>query len=393
MKIIVAYFENLADVCGGLEKSICRFSNAFVERGHDVSIVTYDEHTGKPFFELNDRVALFNLRQDHRMTGLEKGIREIYRLFGRRAVRYWKANHQHKKLASNFRALTERLYPDIIIAYGTMSAGEVGRSGVAVPWMTCFRNDPNVLCRNLLPYERAAVERSAAIQVLLPSFRNELVKYIKNDQVVFIPNAVKIDVPQAQLETSKETFRIIDVARLNKKQKRQELLIQAFAALSDKFPQWNVELWGADTSHYQRELEALVAKKHLEGRVLFRGLTHDMAAVYAQADVFAFPSRYEGFPNALADAMAAGLPVVGFASCPSVRDMISDGKDGLLSADGADELRGVLERLMCDPKLRKDLGAEARLTMRRYSEDKVWDQWETVLSEIIESNNGRKVND
>lgn len=355
---------------GGLEKSICRFSNAFVQRGHEVTVITYDEHDGNPFYPLDKRVTLINLRKSIRMTRIDKGIREFYRLFGHKAVRYWKVAYQRKTLPSDFFTLASQLKPDVILAYGTMSAGEVSRSGIQIPWVTCFRNDPNILCQDLLSYEKIAVEKSAAIQVLLPSFREQLAKYIKNDRVVFIPNAVNTNTPEIKTSVRKERFRIINVARLNKKQKKQELLIGAFALLAEKYPKWDVELWGADTSHYRKELEALVKRKHLEGRVFFQGLSHNMAPIYQNSDIFAFPSKYEGFPNALAEAMAAGLPVVGFASCPSVQDLISDGRDGVLAADGVDGLAAALERLMREPKLRQNLGVQARLAMRQYSEEK-----------------------
>ena len=58
MKILMAYFENLAGLTGGLEKTLCRLSNELVERGHQVVIVTYDENPGRPYYPLKDEIKV-----------------------------------------------------------------------------------------------------------------------------------------------------------------------------------------------------------------------------------------------------------------------------------------------------------------------------------------------
>ncbi|HAT56277.1 MAG TPA: glycosyl transferase family 1, partial [Veillonellaceae bacterium] len=60
MKIIMAYLENFSGLSGGLEKILCEFSNEMEQRGHEVSIVTYDERTGKPFYLLKEDIHIFN---------------------------------------------------------------------------------------------------------------------------------------------------------------------------------------------------------------------------------------------------------------------------------------------------------------------------------------------
>lgn len=63
MKIVMAYFENFAGCIGGLERILCNFSNAMVEKGHKVYIITNDEHDGKSYYYLMPSVKVINLCQ------------------------------------------------------------------------------------------------------------------------------------------------------------------------------------------------------------------------------------------------------------------------------------------------------------------------------------------
>ena len=99
MKIVMAYFENVADCTGGLERILCDFSNAMVERGHSVSIVTNDEHDGSPYYPLNSSVSVINLTAvlggERRLSYQARSIREVFRFFGKKYVRVWKEQYRN----------------------------------------------------------------------------------------------------------------------------------------------------------------------------------------------------------------------------------------------------------------------------------------------------------
>jgi glycosyltransferase involved in cell wall biosynthesis len=89
-----------------------------------------------------------------------------------------------------------------------------------------------------------------------------------------------------------------------------------------------------------------------------------LAHRYVTARVFLSASRYEGWPIAVAEAMASGLPIVAF-DVPGVRELVRDGEDGILSEIGDIEgLAGALGRLWRDPSLRDRMGSSARLRAR-----------------------------
>lgn len=385
MRIVLAYFENLGSIVGGLERVICDFSNEFTKRGHTVTIITFDSSTELPYYSLNDGVKIINLRDSKytKLTKKEKLIREIYRIGGRASVRQWKFSWKRQHGVSDFAGVVRKINPDVIVSFETMTSREIIEEGIGVPLITSLQNDSEICCRGLPDGEIKAIKESTSVHVLLKSFAGFMTKWVDEEKIRSIPNVIPQFESPVPLEKHKDHFRIINVARLNKKQKRQEILIRAFALLADKYPNWSLEFWGEDTSDYKKELESLIHHYHLEKQVFLKGSTHEINEVYRQADILGFPSKYEGFSLALGEAMSAGLPVVGFDSCNSVRGIVTNGVDGILSADGAPALAEALEELMKNPEKRIAMGKAAHESMKAYRAEQVWDQWEGLLQTVV----------
>lgn len=231
--------------------------------------------------------------------------------------------------------------------------------------------------------ERAALQQSTVLQVLTEEDVHIFAAKLPKAHVVRIPNIV----PQYEgIDWAKEHKEplLIDVARLDKGQKRQHLLIEAFAKVAKENPDWRMEFYGSeqDSRKYTTQLKHLVKAYHLEERVCFRGDVTDVLSVYRRAAIFGFPSAYEGFPLAMTEAMSAGLPVVAYQSCPAVNQLVKDGVNGFLVEDGVEPLADALGKLMKDAKLRETLGRQGREDMKEYEEKKVYDRWENLLGEI-----------
>jgi glycosyltransferase involved in cell wall biosynthesis len=120
------------------------------------------------------------------------------------------------------------------------------------------------------------------------------------------------------------------VGHLNR-QKGHDVLIGAFADLVRQEPAARLVIAGRGP--LRRRLEALAVRRGVEGKVTFAGLVSDVARFLKGLDLFAFPSRWEGFGIALIEAMASGLPVVASAT-GGIREIVEDGVSGRLVPAG-----------------------------------------------------------
>ena len=149
------------------------------------------------------------------------------------------------------------------------------------------------------------------------------------------------------------------VARLAP-QKGLDVLVQAIKALVDGGT--DVKLTIVGPGPREGSLRASAARLGVAERVSFAGAVgqDDMAAYYAQADVFCLPSFAEGLPVVLMEAMATGRPVVA-TRIMGVPELVEEGVSGFLVAPGnVDQLAGALGRLAASPALRESFGRAGR---------------------------------
>lgn len=162
-------------------------------------------------------------------------------------------------------------------------------------------------------------------------------------------------------------------------EKGYDRLIDAFALVAGEHPDWVLKIFGHGP--LQARLEAQVEALGLTGRVLLPGLADDIEAELRAASVFALSSIHEGLPMALAEAMACGVPCVAFDCAPGVREIVTDGVDGIVVPPrNVEALARGLSRLMGDQALRRRYGAAARVDVAKFSPEAVLAQWEDVFT-------------
>nr|WP_297934991.1 glycosyltransferase [uncultured Lachnoclostridium sp.] len=394
MKILVANLTKMVDDSGGLAKVTCTFSNEMKRRGHDVSLVYSDVQIGDFYYFLDKSIPCYDLRhfegEKISYPWYLKVKRELLRPFNTRKARTVNTDFAQKYLLKNLQKVLEMTTPDIIITFQSAASKMLLCDlKTTIPVITMSHGDPEDYFHTYPREEIPALEKSAVCQVLLPSFEQHLKNHLPNVKTVVIGNAIPQYDVQADLATAKETYKIIFVGRLAKNHKRPHLLIEAFAGLADAYPNWNVELWGAeDGKAYYKELQLLIRKNHLENRIFLKGTTGDVPSVLQQGDIFAFPSAYEGFSLALGEAMSMGLPSVAYHSCESVLGMIENNKTGILCDDGVESFQKALKSLMSDQKLRINVGNNARESMKNFSPQIIWNTWENLLKKFAITQSG-----
>ena len=386
--------RKVVNYSGGAEKIICEFANEFSARGYDMSLVCMDEKIGMPFHPLNEKVRFVNLCYDYGKPfgGVKwyakKFQREVMRGIGGKnfviaGKQYQDPTQQYffDEFVARLKKCAEDILPDIIVTVSEDSA-YIAQLAADVPVIAMCHNDPTDFVANFNENQRNAWKNARYIQVLQPRFLREINEMGYNN-VVVIPNVVEqvSDGETANLDVCRK--KIITAGRLEGDAKRQHLLLEAFAQIIKRFPDWTLDVYGAaDNVRYQKRLFSMVRKNGLTENIHFLGVTDRFLDVLKDYDIFAFPSRREGFGLALAEAMSVGLPVVACRECYPDNDFVRDNETGLLSDEYPRDFAEKLTNLMEDVDLRKRLGAAAHEAMKFYAAPLVWDKWERLIESI-----------
>lgn len=371
----------------GTERVLTNMANAMVERGYNVIVATNDKTDAVPYFPFDARVHCLYLNVDTKKIPFSVKVkREINRIFPilDKPVEAYRVSVSVRKLREQLKMDSI----DCIIAYNheAIQVADCFVHGI-VPIIAMMHNAIRIIMGNCNGRALAEKAKANVIQVLMPSYVAETRKYLPHTPVVWIPNVVEPVCLEKQAHPSavKDRYRIITVGRIDGLQKQTHILVKAFASLAQQYSQWDVWIWGEvkKTDYYQR-LCQFIEEQGLTGRVHLAGTTPAIQDELCQADIFAFPSAFEGFPLALTEAMATGLPSVGFRSADAVNELIVDGKNGILCEDDVSAFAQGLERLMKEPALRSAMGRQAVADMKPYYPEAVWNQWQMLIDEQIQ---------
>jgi glycosyltransferase involved in cell wall biosynthesis len=164
-------------------------------------------------------------------------------------------------------------------------------------------------------------------------------------------------------------------------EKGYDRLIDAFGLVAADHPDWVLKIFGHGPLHARLQKQARASG--LGDRVLLPGLAGDIETELRAGSVFALSSIHEGLPMALAEAMACGVPCVAFDCAPGVREIVTDGVDGIVVPPrNVAALAAGLSTLMGDEELRRRYGRQARQSVRKFAPEAVLAQWEDVFSTV-----------
>jgi glycosyltransferase involved in cell wall biosynthesis len=355
---------------GGAERVLAVVASGLASRGHDVSVLTFDAPGGHSFYPLDARVRRIALGvgPTDRRTGWNEFRARLRAL--RRATRQENPDAAVGFMHSTF----------VPLAFATVGLGVplVASEHIVPEYYRDRRREYGLLVLGCLLSKRVTV-LSAAVRDLYPIFLRR--------RMVPMPNPVVVgaaSTSDAPMRTG-ATRTVLSVGRLEA-QKDHATLIDAFAMIAGRFPEWNVRIVGDGS--LRAELARKIAEHGLEARVTLAGTTADIAVEYARADVMAVSSRFESFGMATAEALSAGLPVVGFADCPGTNELIAHGRNGWLVEARRPEDRSRafaegLSALMDDRALRTRLGEGGRESVRQFEPQSIVARWEGFLEDVV----------
>lgn len=351
---------------GGAERVMSIIANYWVSKGWSVTLIMLVPSTTAPFYQLDSRIQLKSLGIAGKSTSKLMAISSTW---------------QRVKVLRQEIILSK---PDVVISF--MNSVNVYAIfacwGLKIPTIVSEHiypgsNDANKIWKFII---KRAYRYADLVTVLT---QNALPFYPANQgyRSSVMPNPIITPDPVTVTTKILSTPSLIAIGRLHP-QKGFDLLLQAFNKIQAKHPDWQITILGEGPM--RSELEALRAQLKLTDRVHLPGLVTNVPEYLNQADLFVMPSRFEGFPMALCEAMAVGLPVLAADCLSGPREIIADGINGILvKTEDVDALAVGLDRLMSDPIKRQQLAKNAPAILDRFGVDQVMRIWEAAIDQVI----------
>ncbi len=370
---------------GGAERVMAELANEWSEKGYSVHLITWYKHT--PYYHLNEKVSFHKLDYiasfSHDSEGQAQATKrtpltDIATAIARkRFFRSLKANIKtllEIRIYKKLRRVIEQISPNAILSFAT------GNNILVLLALRKSAMPIFVSERSLIKKDEFLLERSLRLytykwaKLVILQTNDALQQFI--DKTGFtkcevIPNPVR-KIAKYPLEKQKN---ILSVGRLEEV-KGHRYLLQVFSAL--KAPGWRLVIVGEGT--LRRELMQLACDLGVSDRVDFQGQVTEIDVWYGMARVFVLPSLYEGFPNALCEAMAAGLACVSFDCNNGPRDIIIDNYNGYLVPVGNIVLlREKIQFLIDHPDEIKLVGSRAAMITEKLGIENVAARFARVI--------------
>lgn len=350
---------------GGAQRVMALMANYWVTHAHDVTLVSLSPQS-QDWFELHHRVKRVPLNllsaSAHLGQALAHNVQRVFHL----------------------RDALKRLRPDIVISFmdTTNVLTILASCGLGIPVIISERNDPH---RHAMGFAwdtlRSLLYRRAnALVIQSFKLRDWAGEIAGNDRVHIIPNPINPELSDSvrKARHGGNARTVVAMGRLVR-QKGFDLLIEAFSRCIGEHPEWSLVILGEGEE--RSTLESLIVAHGLQHRVRLAGQVPCPRHILERADLFVLSSRFEGFPNALLEAMACKLAVIS-TDCPSgPGDIIRDGIDGLLiPSEDVNALTKSMDRLMGDPVERQRLETNAVDVLERFSIVKIMTMWDELVA-------------
>ena len=184
-------------------------------------------------------------------------------------------------------------------------------------------------------------------------------------------------------EFNRKDISIVHIGRLQE-QNNHELMIKAMNEVVKEDRGIKLHCYG--TGPLKESLELMTGKYGLMDNVIFEGLTDKQFEVLSNADIFVLPSKWEGMPMTLIEAMGTALPVIA-TPVGGIPDMIENEVSGIICSDDPDDLKKAIFRIISDENLRERLGRNAAEKAKCFSAEVMGKAYEEVYKEIVVSLN------
>jgi glycosyltransferase involved in cell wall biosynthesis len=347
---------------GGAGNASANLAHCLAQMGHSVTVLTA-RWADLPQREQNGNLTVIRIPALRRRQDRSGALEQLLFI-----------------LSASFSSLklVRLLKPNATLAFFGMPSGVVAlllKWMYGIPYIVSLRGgdvpgfrpyDFSTYHKLIAPLLRVIWQNASAIVANSHGLRELAMKFDARFDIPIIPNGVDLDLYRAS-QHEHATPRLFSAGRVVH-QKGLDLALRALAGLKDLDWEWRIAGDGPQLDF----LKLLAQEMGIAERVTFLGwqARDQLIEQYRWSNLFLFPSRHEGMPNAVLEAMASGLPVIASRIAGS-EELVLDGETGLLfPSEEVNALRAALKRLLTDPTLRQSMGAASR---RRVEEHYSWE--------------------
>jgi glycosyltransferase involved in cell wall biosynthesis len=364
MKILVLIASMEA---GGAQRVSAHLANAWAARSREITLATF-ARAERDFYDLDGRVRRCRLD----LPGASRNVLDALGANLRRVLALRRVLREER--------------PDVVVAMMTTAAVLAIMASFGLPCrvIACERSFPPSLPIGALwsRLRRVVYPHAHRVAMLTTEGLDWLEHAIPAARGIIIPNPVPFPLPEtggrSPLPIPAGRRLLLAVGRCDEG-KQFAHVIAAFADLAAGHARWDLAIVGDGPLREALQQEA--TRLGLASRVSLPGAAPAIAAWYYRADLFVMTSRFEGFPNALAEAMAHGCPAISYDCHTGPRDIIRHGQDGLLVSPVGDvaALTRALDGLMGDDARRARMSHRALEVRERYAPERVLAMWDQIF--------------
>jgi len=377
-RLKIVFLLHNAYAIGGTVRTTLNLAAALAGR-HDVEVVSMSRHREEPRFAVDPRVTLVPL-----VDTREDSADRAEEAFAQKAIDFPTTDKRYRRYTRltdvRVRKYLERSDADVLI--GTRPGINVYLSLFGPRRALRIAQEHLRLDAHGKRLRKALGRHYRALDAVVTMTEADAEVYrarmtLPGVRVVSVPNIV----PAADVAPSDGRAKVIAAAGRLVAAKRFDLLLEAFAAVVSKEPDWELRIYGGGPQ--KEDLQSLINGLGLGGHARLMGVCTPIEAEFAQASLVVSASDAESFGMTLVEAMRCGVPVVS-TDCPlGPAEIITDGVDGLLvPMDDPRALADAMLELIADDDLRGAMSRAARESAHRYDPAPIITRYEQLFADL-----------
>lgn len=350
---------------GGAQRVLIDLANAWTKQGFGVYLIVLHTTGKETIFAIEPLVRVISLNLGHWPTKSSF------------VMRLWR---NVKKIA-RLRAQLKTLDPDTVISFifATNVLTVLATRGLKAKLVISERNDPGNQSEGLF-WDMARIFLYGLSDVVTANSNKaleHLSRYVQKSKLEYVPNPIRQFPAGANLDsTTPEPF-FLTIGRLHE-QKAHDILLKAFRDFSKNHPKWYLELVGEGS--LERTLKSLAHSLELTEKIHFRGRIENPRRFYERASVFIMPSRHEGMPNALFEAISFGVPTIISDHCGMANEILEHRVSALIvPKDDVKALADAMAEIVQNKDLARVIARNAYEIGQEYSLNSVLAKWDLIL--------------